>query len=190
MSKDLITLSEYKTLLQKNVDKTEEDGKLTAIIKSVSGLIKTYCNNSFVDYVTTPKVQIVTILSPVDRIFLTETPLIDMQSIEVRTPYSSDFKEFTGDYLYDEETFSLVRASGSWPSGPSALRLTYTAGYEKIPEELKMVATNLVYYYDQEQYKTTPMNIGGTSLIANVDMNRTPFPGHIKRVLDQYRSML
>lgn len=190
MSKDLITLLEYKTLMHKNVNKTEEDGKLNAIIKSVSGLIKTYCNNSFVDYVTDPKIQTVTMLRPTDRIFLAETPLIDLESIEIRTPYSSDFNEFTGSYLYDEDTYSLVSLAGSWPTGPSALRLTYTAGYEQIPEELKMVATNLVYYYDQEQYKTTPMNIGGSSLIANVDMNRNPFPGHIKRVLDQYRSML
>lgn len=190
MPKDLITLSEYKTLMNKNVNKTEEDGKLSAIIKSVSGLIKTYCGNSFVDYVEEPYIQTVTMLQPTNRIFLREMPLIELISVEARTPYSSSFTEVSSGYLYDEDTESLVSLSGVWPTGPSSIKITYKAGYETLPEELKMTAANLVHYFDQEQYKTSPMNIGGTSLIANVDMNRTPFPGHIKRTLDQYRSML
>ena len=68
--------------------------------------------------------------------------------------------------------------------------MTYTAGYETTPEDLKLAVFDLVTYYHRNEHKqrmnqgpAAINNPGSTSLRNNSD-----FPDHIKRVLDMYRS--
>jgi hypothetical protein len=69
---NLITLDEYKT--SEKIESTKEDARLNTIITSVSQLVKTYCNNTFVDYRTTNKTEYFNNHYSVTSIQLSESP--------------------------------------------------------------------------------------------------------------------
>ena len=53
---DLITIDEYKAL--KNLSQSvKDDGRIEALVDSVSQLVKTYCGNSIVDYYSSNKTE-------------------------------------------------------------------------------------------------------------------------------------
>ena len=66
-------------------------------------------------------------------------------------------------------------------------RITYTGGYETVPNDIKLAALDLIIYYI-----TSDMSIKST---RNVGANNTSIeyvttaslPSHIRRVLDLYR---
>lgn len=190
---DLITLAEYKTLVGMTSEK--EDATLTALIGSVSSLVRAYCNTSFTDFATIAKVQTFNIPNQITRtLFLKETPLIEMVSVMERESYTSDYTILTSeDYYYNEDLEAIVRMYGgvqkSWSVGPAAVVATYKAGYADLPEDLKLAVVAMVTYYFKEQYKESSQNIGSTSIINNVP-TKLDMPGHIKRVLSLYRNIL
>jgi hypothetical protein len=188
---NLIDLDTYREIEGLKSGNPADVDKLNSLITSVSGLIKTYCNNSFVDYVSTPYSQTFHVLKPTDRLFLRETPLIELVSVETRERGTSSYSVLdSSKYFFDSETDSLVYDSGYWPQGPASVVVEYKAGYASVPEELQIVAANLVTYYHKEQYKTATASVAGSTLNIPTDNNKPQFPGHIKRVLDLYRSVL
>lgn len=185
---DLITLEEYKVFEAKTT--STDDTKLEQLITSVSGLIKTYCNTSFIDYTDTDKTEYITVSTSTNKLFLKETPIISVTSIQEREALGSTYSDFTDLYFIDESIDALVLETGFWGKGSRKYKVQYKAGYAQVPDEIKMVAANLVTYYHKEQYKTASQSVAGSSLLVPTDNNKVPFPGHIKRVLDQYRVML
>jgi len=189
---DLITLTEYKNL--NGITSAKEDTQLTEIIGSVSALIKAYCNNSFVDYVSTNKIQKFNNSSLVRELYLKETPLIEIVSVTERSSVGASYTTLTSnDYYYNDELEALLRVSSGnqsyWPAGPGAVVVTYKAGYSTLPEELKLLTANMVTYYFKEQYKSTSQNIASTSLVNNI-VDNNELPGHLKRTLSLYRNIL
>lgn len=191
---DLITLAEYKVF--EGITSTADNTRLTELIGSVSALIKAYCNNSFVDYVSTDKIQTFNI-PPVGvlEVFLRESPVISFTSVQERQDFSSAYTTLTtNEYYYNEDTESLIRINAGaqvlWASGPGAVKVTYKAGYAALPEELKLATASLVTYYFKEQYKQASKNIGSTSLTQANPTVKDNLPGHIKRTLDLHRTIL
>lgn len=190
---NLITLEEYKTLAGRT--SSSDDAALSKIIKSVSGLVKAYCNNTFVDYIDEAKVQVFNISSnSTKQLFFKETPLLSIEKVESRDFFTLGYVELDpSEYYYDEDMECLLCYSGgietSWPKGPGSVIVRYKAGYLELPEDLRLAVAAMVTYYHKEQYKDSTQNIGSTS-ITNTVSNKTSMPGHIKRVLSLYRSIL
>ena len=192
---DLITLEDYKEA--EGISTPKDDLKLGAIIPSVSQLVKTYCNNSFVDYNSTNKVEYFNNHFSVTSIQLSESPLLAVVSVKERSGIASAYKTLTAnsDYYVDLATDSIFRSNGSngytsYPMGPGAVEVTYTAGYSVCPADLKLAVIDLVTYYHKDEYKERKVmagasiqNAGSTSQANNV-----AFPDHIKRVLDLYKN--
>ena len=194
---DLITRDEYKSL--KNLSQSvKEDGRIDALIDSVSPLVKSYCGNSLVDYYASNKTEDFNINWDTHIVQLTESPVNTIVSVQEREGYSSNFTTLTtaeNEYYLDTDTDSVIRTTGgweykNWPRGPGAVRVVYTAGWATTPKDLQLAVADLITYYLKDEYKerrtlqgATMQNRGTSSMSDNVD-----FPDHIKRVLDLYKN--
>ena len=190
---DLITLAEYKEA--EGIASPKEDLRLANLVPSVSQLVKTYCGNSIVDYYSTNKVETFNIDWNTHIVQLTESPVNTLVSVEKRDSVTSSYTTVpTTDYYLDESTDSVLYVTGStykdWPRGAGSVKVTYTAGYESCPTDLKLAVFDLVTYYLRDEHKerrtlagATIQNQGSTSLRDSV-----AFPDHIKRVLDLYKN--
>ena len=194
---DLITRDEYKSL--KNLSQSvKEDGRIDALIDSVSQLVKTYCGNSIVDYYSSNKTETFNVNWNTHMVQLTESPVNTIVSVQEREGYSSSYSTLTTgaqEYFLDTDTDSIIRtttgsAYKNWPKGPGAVKIVYTAGYATAPKDLQLAVADLVTYYLKDEYKerrtmqgASVQNRGTSSMSDNVD-----FPDHIKRVLDLYKN--
>jgi hypothetical protein len=190
---DLITLNEYKE--QEGITSPKDDLRLNHVIPSVSQLVKTYCGNSIVDYANTNKVEEFTLDWATSLVQLTESPLIEVVQVEERENFSSPYTALTEqDYYVNSVTDSIIRVSGSsyknWKTGPGAVRITYKAGYEECPADLKLAMYDLVTYYLKDEHKERRSLQGATiqNQASTSQRNNVAFPDHIKRVLDLYKN--
>ena len=194
---DLITRDEFKSL--KNLSQSvKEDGRIDALIDSVSLLVKTYCGNSIVDYYSSNKTETFNINWNTHIVQLTESPVNTIVTVQEREGYSSSYTTLTtgdNEYYLDVDTDSIIRTTGgweyaNWPRGPGAVKIVYTAGWETTPKDLQLAVADLITYYLKDEYKerrsmqgASISNRGTSSMRDNVD-----FPDHIKRVLDLYKN--
>jgi len=188
---DLITLDDYKTY--QGISSTKDDDKLELLVPSISQLVKTYCANSIVDYYTTPKVEYFTLDYGTHLIQLTESPILNISSVEIRENFGGDYTALESTrYFLDDKTDSLIRTNSNtykdWPEGPNSVKVTYTAGYEDTPLDLKLAVVDLITFYAKDEYKTRQTLSGATRETGESSMRNSPaFPDHIKRVLDLYK---
>lgn len=190
---DLITLREYKDM--EGIQNPKDDYNLSQLITSVSQLVKTYCGNTFVDFYSTNKVETFTIDWNTHLVQLTESPVNTIVSVETRDSVTSSYSTVqTTDYYLDSNTDTVFYVTGSsyknWPRGAGSVRVTYTAGYQNLPSDLKLAVIDLITYYYRDEYKerktlagATLQNPGSSSQDSSV-----AFPDHIKRVLDLYKN--
>ena len=190
---DLITLAEYKEI--KGIASPKEDLRLATLVPSVSQLVKTYCGNSIVDYYATNKVEEFNIDWHTHIVQLTESPVSTVVSVEKRDSVTERYTTVrTTDYYLDKKTDSVLYVTGStyknWPRGAASVKVTYQAGYEACPTDLRLAVVDLITYYLRDEHKerktlagATIQNQGSTSLRDSV-----AFPDHIKRVLDLYKN--
>lgn len=184
MSKTLITLDDYK--LFAGIVSEEYDDKLTGIIKRVSEFIKTYCDRTFIDSydkATSTYTNIVEYGNNTGYFLTKEFPIRSVQSVELSTDYGATYSAYT-EFVLDKSSDSIL-LYGEPVSQANAFKVTYTGGYDKTPEDLKLACLDLVEYYYKEQ-STTRKSSGSTTLEYIMTEN---LPSHIKRVLDLYRAL-
>ena len=190
---DLITLEDYKEA--EGISTPKDDLKLNALIPSVSQLVKTYCGTSFVDYYSSNKIETFSINWATNLVQLTETPLVSIVSVEERDDYSSSYTTVPATEYFADTTLDVVyRVSTqggkkNWPGGPAAVKITYKAGYDTCPADLKLAVIDLITYYHKDEHKERKV-MGGASIqnsASTTQSNNVGFPDHIKRVLDLYK---
>ena len=193
---DLVTLSDYKDA--EGIVSPKEDLRISSLIPSVSQLIKTYCGNSIIDFVSSDKTEDFDIYWDTYAVQLTESPVISITSVGERSGYDQNYTTLTTgahEYYLDTRTDSVVRTNESgtrlnWKHGVGAVRVVYRAGYTSTPSDLKLAVFDLITYYLKDEHKerrtlggATIQNQGSTTQRDNV-----AFPDHIKRVLDLYKN--
>lgn len=184
MGLPLITAAEYKAY--KGITSTTEDIALANIIPKVSELVKSFCRRTFLDYVDDNKVQV--FKGGEENLNLSETPLMAVSSVEFSEDYGATYTplvEFT-DYVIDTETdqVNLIPLNYQIYKRVNAFRVTYNAGYETLPIDLKLAIMDLVnFYMRHESALHTNKNVGANSVQIEYVTN-TALPAHIRRVLD------
>jgi hypothetical protein len=182
---DLITLTEYKTY--QGITNPNEDTLLSSIITKSSDLVKTYCRRTFVDYTDDNKVEV---FNGGDYLYLSELPVLQMMSVEKSTDYGQNWVELTEfeDWIWDLQNERLVTLSPTkeWESLVNGYRITYTAGYEIIPGDLKLAVMDLVTYYRRNDGAIHSTKSPGSNSVQIEYISTTNLPAHIKRVLDLY----
>lgn len=198
---NLLTLDEYKLL--EGINSTQNDDKFEQLLTSVSTLVRSYTAQTFDEFVGSPgKTELFNIQYCTAEVQLEETPVINITGVFERTgqseAYTELFRNGTNnkyEWYFDELTETVIRTTESghyrdWPQGVGAVKVTYTAGYASIPEDLKLAVADLVTYYHKEEYKQN-QTIGSTTRegAAATLVGDSGFPDHIRRVLDLYRDV-
>ena len=192
---DLITLQDYKDA--QGLSTPKEDLKINTIIPSVSQLVKTYCGNSFVDFYSSAKTEVLNIDWSTHIVQLTESPIISVTSVQERLSYDSAYSTLTTgayEYFIDTPTDSLFRTNSggyqNWARGAGAVKVVYTAGYAAVPADLKLAVIDLITYYVKDEHKERRTIAGASIQNASSSSQRdnVAFPDHIKRVLDLYKN--
>ncbi len=191
---NLISLTDYKTA--EGIQATKDDAKLELLITSVSQLVKTYCNATFVDYYTSAKTEMFNINYNESFVQLAEGPVVMSEGnkpvVSERDNITSSYTTLTQDvdYYVDTELDCIYRMNKAWPKGPGAVKVVYKAGYATIPADLKLAVIDLITYYHKDEHKAR-QTIAGASIqnqSSSSQRNNVAFPDHIKRVLDLYKN--
>ena len=193
---NLVTLTEYKEA--EGIANPKEDLRLQTLIPSISQLVKTYCGNSIIDFYSSNKVEDFDIYWETFAVQLTESPIVDVVSVQERGSYDEAYTTLTTgahEYYLDTRTDSIIRTNNSggrlnWKHGVGAVRVTYKAGYASTPEDLKLAVFDLITYYLRDKHKER-RTLGGASIQnqpSTSQRNNVAFPDHIKRVLDLYKN--
>lgn len=184
MGKSLITLQEYKSY--EGITGTGQDGEINAIIPKVSQLVKNVCRRTFVDWVDEQKTEV---YNGGPAILLQEAPLVQINSFEKSENYGQTYVELTEftDWVFDSENQQILPIElPEFRKLVNGYRVSYTAGYENIPEDLKLAVLDLVTYYMKNQ-GAVQSQVAVTTTNAQVQyISESNLPGHIKRVLDLY----
>ena len=196
---NLINLEDYK--ISENIQNAKDDARLLIIIESVSQLVKTYCNNSFVDYFTGAGItEDFSIRYGEDFIQLTESPVNNIRSVYEREKPSVEYSAADElvedvDYYLDSTTDSIYRINSSggrksFKGGTGTVRVTYNAGYSVVPADLKLAVIDLITYYHKDEHKARQTMAGASiqNQTSSSQRNNVAFPDHIKRVLDLYKN--
>lgn len=185
MAKNLITLAEYKNYV--GINSTNQDTVIKTLIPQVSALVKSLCRRTFVDYVDDYRVEIFKGASN-KRIPLQETPVLQVASVEFSEDYGKSYIQLVEyeDFIVDQEadTIELIASKYISYSKPNAFRVSYTAGYETVPEDLKLAIADLIMYYSRNDAAMhSSKNVGSNSLVIEY-ITKAGLPAHIARVLD------
>ena len=204
MGLNLVTLAEYKAYA--GITSTTSDAQLNTIITGTSNLVKQICRRSFVDYVNDTKTEV---FKGGPALNVAETPLLAVSTFEYSTDYGNTYTELVEytDYAVDQETNQIIpirslnyypdyyagtnttmryNPEPEFPRRVNGYRITYTAGYETLPYDLKLAVLDLISYYFKQEYAVkTNKAVGSSTTQIDYIMN-TDLPAHIKRVLDLY----
>jgi hypothetical protein len=208
MGLSLVTRAEYKAYA--GISSTSSDATLDSLIPKVSELVKSICRRSFVDYVNDAKIDYTD--GGTKTIELSEFPVIAVNSVEVSTDYGATYTtltEFT-DYVFAKSknnirplpiSSSLDSASinstvwrGSYANKSDLIfqelingyRVTYNAGYETLPEDLKLAVFDLIAFYIRNDSAIHTSKSVSPNTMQIEYVSSTNLPAHIKRVLDLY----
>ncbi len=193
---DLVTLTDYKDA--EGISNPKEDLRISRIIPSVSQLVKTYCGNSIVDFYSSNKVEDFDIYWETFAVQLTESPIVDVVSVQERGSYDEAYTTLTTtahEYYLDTRTDSIIRTNSSggrinWKHGVGSVRVTYKAGYAETPQDLRLAIFDLITYYLRDEHKER-RTLGGATIqnqSSSTQRDNVAFPDHIKRVLDLYKN--
>ena len=193
---NLITLADYKDA--EGIQSPKDDLRINSLIPSISQLVKTYCGNSIVDFYSSNKIEDFDIYWETFAVQLTESPIVDVVSVQERGSYDEAYTTLTTgehEYYLDTRTDSIVRTNSSgsrinWKRGVGAVKVTYKAGYASTPEDLKLAVSDLITYYLKDEHKER-RTLGAASIqntASTSQRNNVAFPDHIKRVLDLYKN--
>lgn len=180
---DLITRTDFKKYL--GITTNNRDVEIDLLIPKISQLIKTYCRRTFIDYYDELKTEVYN--GGFSTIILQETPVVSIDEFSLSTDYGQTYTalvEFT-DYVLDGDKLVSLNAYG-FREYIRGYKVTYFAGYETTPEDLKLAAFDLLEYY-MKNNSAVHVNRDVTPNVTQIQyVATTNFPAHIKRVLDQY----
>lgn len=210
MGLPLVTRVEYKSYA--GISSTSMDTAIDVLVPKISELVKSICRRTFIDYINDVKVEYSE--GGTRSIELVETPVIQIVSVEFSEDYGRTYDSLTEytDYALSKATnsikpiasaFDLMSFSnssinvGSTPpygsrntptfkEAVNGYRITYTGGYEAIPEDLKIATLDLVSYYLKNDSAVHTHKLAQPNTMQVEYISSTNLPAHIKRVLDLY----
>lgn len=184
MGANLITLQEYKAY--EGITSTTQDVEISTIIPKVSELVKNICRRTFVDWTDDIKTEV---YNGGTCLLLAESPVISISNLEKSENYGQTYTslvEFT-DWVLDTENQQILPIGRpEFTKLINGYRISYTAGYEAIPEDLKLAVLDLVTYYMKNQGAVHSVAVVTTGNAQVQYLSQINLPAHIKRVLDLY----
>lgn len=184
MGQDLITLAEYKAYM--GITTPTQDNQIKSIIPKVTAFIKNYCRRTFIDYVNDAKEEY---LHGGRFLHLEEFPILSISSVEYSADYGKTYTalvEYT-DYTIDKRNGIIVPIYiPEFPIITNGYKVTYTAGFETIPDDLKLATMDLTTYHLKQDFSVKSQRDAGSNTVQIEYITKNSLPSHIARVLDLY----
>jgi hypothetical protein len=186
MGLNLTSKADYKAYA--GIKSTNEDAAIDFIIPKVSQLVKSYCNRTFVDYWITPKTEIFN--GGVQKFILAETPVAVVSSVQGSTDYGQTWTNLTQyqEWVQEDDTILSLDSTGYFPKIIKGYKVTYTAGYDDVPNDLELAILDLITYYRRNDGAVHSTKHPGSNTVQIEYISTTSLPAHIRRVLDLYRA--
>lgn len=184
MGANLVTRAEYKAYV--GITSPNQDAVIDAIIPKVSALVKNICRRTFVDYVDDPKVEY---FDQGQYFSLQEYPVIGVPQVECSIDYGQTYFSLVEyeDFVKDSKTGDIKPISMTeFPYRVNGYKVTYNAGFDVLPEDLKIAVLDLVTYYVKNDAAVHSPKAPGTNTVQIEYITSNSLPAHIKRVLDLY----
>jgi hypothetical protein len=184
MGLNLFTRQEYKAY--KGITSANSDSQIDSLIPKVSQFAKTYCKRTFLDYASDPLVEYNR--GGFDRIILTETPVINIASLQQSKDYGKTYTplvKFT-DWVQDGDDIISLHPTGKFEPLIRGYKVTYFGGYEVVPEDLKLACMDLLTYYKDNEASVKSTKAAGTNSTQIEYIQTSSLPAHIRRVFDLY----
>lgn len=194
MANSLITYDEFFEIVGKTKTgiKDQEVLEINNLIASASQHVEDYCNRKFTDYVDTDFTQ----YDNGDRtiIYLRHWPVISITDVSYSEDRGLTWETLVEDedyiYLDEEEAITTVSGKRFYKTGLlRAVRINYRAGYTEIPDDLKLATAMIVNHYLKDEHTARKELMGSMVQHAGFTIEDKDWPGHIKRLLDNYRDI-
>jgi hypothetical protein len=182
MPENLVTLAEYKAYAKKI--NPNDDAAINLLIPAVSALVKTICRRSFIDYITTPKVDILN--GGFKNLIPREYPILEVVSLEESTDNGVTYSPITNYAVNWESADEIVCTDYEFSKGYNRYKLTYKCGFLTVPEDLKLGIMDLITYYLKNDMAVHSTKAPGTNSVQIEYITSSNLPIHIRRVLDLY----
>ncbi len=130
---DLTTLANIKALLQGDTPLgPEADELLSRLITAVSKRAETFCNREF-----EKKEQVEVHDGGGKYLYLRALPVAEITSIICSDTWdwAAASPLSVSSYAFEAATGMVLYRGGEWPYGEGAVRVTYTGGFDPLPEE-------------------------------------------------------
>jgi hypothetical protein len=154
----------------------------------VSALIKSYCRQTFIDYVDEAKVERFN-GGNFNVFYLKEYPVIAITSVEYSSDYGATYTALTEytDWVYDSSVIGIRSLSPvGFTNTINGYKVSYNCGYETVPLDLKMAIMDLVTYYRKNDSAVHTHKLANPNTMQVEYIASSNFPAHIKRILDLY----
>lgn len=185
MGANLVTKAEYKAYA--GINSTNQDAEIDSLIPKVSELVKSYCRRTFIDNVDEP----ITLITKggFDTILLSEYPVTQVLSVSTSDDYGQTYTKLTKfvDWVQNGDDILSLDPQG-FREKIAGYKVSYFAGYETIPQDLKLAVLDIITYYlkNSSAVHTTKSVSPNTMQVEYISDSN--FPAHIRRVLDMYKA--
>lgn len=183
MALNLITRAEYKAYAE--ISSTNSDTVIDILIPNVTKLVKNYCRRTFVDYVDEDITEVFS--GAVPYFMLSEAPIITISSFDYSVDYGQTYTplvQYT-DWVLDGELILPLLAT-EFPRQIRGYKIVYRAGFDDVPDDLKLAVMDLVTYYRKNDTSVNALKHVNTNSMQIEYLSDTALPSHIKRILDLY----
>lgn len=186
MGANLITKAEYKAYA--GINSTNQDAEIDSLIPKVSELVKSYCRRTFVDYVDEAKVEV--FRGGFNEILLSEFPVTQVISVQQSKDYGQTYTKLTKfvDWVQDGDTVVSLDPTLGFAELINGYKVSYFAGYETLPQDLKLAAMDTVTYYLKNSAAVHSSRQVSPNTMQVEYISGSQFPAHIRRVLDMYKA--
>lgn len=185
MGKNLVTKAEYKAYA--GISSTNQDSEIDSLIPKVSELVKSYCRRTFVDYIDEAKIEVFN--GGFTELVLAESPVTQIISVSYSDDYGQTYTKlakFT-DWIVQGDTVIAIQPGG-FKEKLAGYKVSYFAGYETLPDDLKLATLDIVEYYLKNSAAVHSTRQISSNTMQVEYVSGSQFPAHIRRVLDMYKA--
>ena len=181
---NLVTRAEYKAYA--GMSSNTQDGAIDSLLPKVSKLVRTMCKTELLNETG----AVTDIFQGGTTTFLLSTyPIVAVSYVSYSSDYGKTYENLTQyeDWVYIADTQKIQCINGNtFLDRPKGYKVAYTAGYDGMPEDLKLAVFDLITYYIKHDSAVHSSRAPGGNTAQIEYITNTNVPAHIRRVIDLY----
>lgn len=201
----IIELADLKSYVGLDVSDVSEDDKLTLIVSATNLGINQYLGRTIEETEYTDEIYDGTGIeslclrnfpvTEIDTITLYDIALLQRDPPLFLAPDDEEGEDLGAGYYYPAAPIDgIIYHNCCWPNGRGVIKVTYTAGYDTIPDDIKLGALEMASFYRTVTKKTGIASEAAGRYSASLMNSISAMGGELtipsipfKMILDRYR---